>query len=105
MVPMQVLKFYVMSRAMPKLSGKDPHASRNRKFVIWQGSQFFMKYILNPTLVGLILYGRETLGGEYGVRVCLAFSLINTSYLFLGSIGSIPIIGSYTNMISKVSNF
>ena len=74
-------------------------------FVIQQAGTFMLKYVVNPALVGLILYGREALGGghnNYGVRVCIAFSLINTSYLFLGSIGTLPQIGAYTNLISKV---
>ena len=64
-----------------------------------------MKYVANPVLVGLILYGKDSLGGEendYGVRVCIAFSMINTSLLFLASIGRLPFIGCYTNLISKV---
>ena len=75
-------------------------------FVLAQAGTFIAKYIVNPVLVGLILYGREILGGGhnyYGVRVCIAFSLINTSYLFLSSIGTLPTVGSYTNLISKVT--
>merc|ERR1719188_1035935 len=84
---------------------KDPHAEMNISFVIQQAGTFILKYVVNPVLVGLILYGREALGGghnHYGVRVCIAFSLINTSYLFLASIGTLPTVGSYTNLISKV---
>ena len=85
---------------------KDPNAKMKTSFVLAQAGNFIAKYIVNPVLVGLILYGREILGGGhnyYGVRVCIAFSLINTSYLFLSSIGTLPTVGSYTNLISKVS--
>ena len=85
---------------------KDPNAKMNTSFVLAQAGNFIAKYIVNPVLVGLILYGREILGGGhnyYGVRVCIAFSLINTSYLFLSSIGTLPTVGSYTNLISKVT--
>ena len=85
---------------------KDPNAKMKTSFVLAQAGTFIAKYIVNPVLVGLILYGREILGGGhnyYGVRVCIAFSLINTSYLFLSSIGTLPTVGSYTNLISKVT--
>ena len=63
---------------------------------------FALKYILNPILVGLILYGGDIIGGEQGIRVAIAISIINTSYLFLGSISRFPSIGRYTNMLAKV---
>ena len=142
MLPLQVLKHVVMYRKQKQQrecsTKKDPHAKRNKTLVTQLLREFVMKYILNPILVGIILYGRETLGGletslgigydnqtinttrcdnttrfedttkgfggdnDYGVRVCIAFALINTSYLYLGSIGTLPLIGSFTNMISKV---
>ena len=109
MLPLQLLKYIVMyrqGRESNRHTQKDPNAGRNMSFVATTAVQFTQKYILNPILVGLILYGGEILGGgdnNYGVRVCIAFSLINTSYLFLASIGTLPLIGAYTNMISKVS--
>ena len=109
MLPLQVLKHIVMFRQKQdktRSTQKDPHAKRNMKFVTQFIREFAMKYVSNPILVGFILYGREFLGGDdkdYNVRVCIAFALINTSYLFLGSIGTLPLIGSFTNMISKVN--
>ena len=108
LLPVQLCKFLFMWRQRRKrmnFTKKDPNAKINKTFAIHQATIFILKYIVNPVLVGLILYGRETLGGghnHYGVRVCIAFSLINTSYLFLGSIGTLPTVGSYTNLISKV---
>ena len=109
MLPVQVLKHVMMYQQKKKSTGSgaenDPHAKRNMNLVAEFLREFVMKYVLNPVLVGFILYGREVLGGgdnEYGVRVCIAFALINTSYLYLGSIGTLPMIGTYTNMISKV---
>ena len=109
MLPFQALKYLVMYRQCHERyrnSKEDlQHVRRNQFFLVRLICQFFMKYILNPILVGFILYEREILGGGndyYGVRVCIAFALINTSYLFLGSIGTHPFIGTYTNMISKV---
>ena len=63
---------------------------------------FAIKYVLNPILVGFILYGEHVIGGEQGIRVAIAISIINTSYLFLGSISRFPSIGRYTNMLTKV---
>ena len=63
---------------------------------------FAIKYILNPILVGFILYGGPIIGGEKGIRVAIAISVINTSYLFLRSISRFPSIGRYTNMLAKV---
>lgn len=111
MLPFQLLKYLVMYRQCQERSRntqEDPHARRNHVFIARMICQFTMKYVLNPILVGFILYGREILGGGdnyFGVRVCIAFSLINTSYLFLGSIGTHPFIGTYTNMISKVIQY
>ena len=108
LLPVQLCKFLFMWRQRRKrmnFTKKDPNAKINKTFAIHQATIFILKYVVNPVLVGLILYGRETLGGghnHYGVRVCIAFSLINTSYLFLGSIGTLPTVGSYTNLISKV---
>ena len=63
---------------------------------------FALKYILNPILVGFILYGGPIIGGEKGIRVAIAISIINTSYLWLRSISRFPSIGRYTNMLAKV---
>ena len=81
---------------------KDPHARRNWSFVANYLGRFVTTYVGNPILVGLILYGRDVVGGEWGVRVCIAWSLIVTSYIFLGALGALPSVGTYTNMISKV---
>ena len=108
LLPLQSFKLLFMWRQRRKrmnFAKKDPHIKMKWSFVIQQAGTFMLKYVVNPALVGLILYGREALGGghnNYGVRVCIAFSLINTSYLFLGSIGTLPQIGAYTNLISKV---
>ena len=106
MLPIQVLKFLVSGNTGKKSGGdkkKDPNAKINKSIVMTAFTQFAMKYILNPVLIGFILYGSEILGGDgYGVRVCISFSLINTSFMFLSTIGSLPLIGSYTNLISKV---
>ena len=104
MLPIQLLKTFVTyQKEKDGQDKKDPNASRNWSFLATHLVLFVQKYILNPILIGLILYGRDVLGGDgYGVRVCIAFSLINTSYLFLASIGTLPWIGTYTNMISKV---
>ena len=63
---------------------------------------FVIKYMFNPVIVGLILYGEKEIGGEPGVRVAISISIITTSYLFLMSIGKFPWIGCYTNMLTKV---
>ena len=63
---------------------------------------FIIKYIFNPVIVGLILYGGKELGGESGIRVAIAISIITTSYLFLSCISRFPWVGSYTNMLTKV---
>ena len=79
MLPIQVIKFRVMYRQCQKRKEAntqgDPHAKRNKLFIARMFSQFTMRYILNPILIGFILYGRDTLGGgenHYGVRVCIA---------------------------------
>ena len=108
LLPLQSCKLLFMWRQRQKrlnFAKKDPNAKMKKSFVLAQAGTFISKYIVNPVLVGFILYGREILGGGhnyYGVRVCIAFSLINTSYLFLSSIGTLPTVGSYTNLISKV---
>ena len=106
MLPIQLLKFLVSGDTGKESGGnkkKDPNAKINKSIVINAITQFTMKYILNPVLIGFILYGCDILGGDgYGVRVCISFSLINTSFMFLSTIGSLPLIGSYTNLISKV---
>ena len=106
MLPIQLLKFLVSGNTGKESGGnkkKDPNAKINKSIVMTAITQFTMKYILNPVLIGFILYGCEILGGDgYGVRVCISFSLINTSFMFLSTIGSLPLIGSYTNLISKV---
>ena len=67
--------------------------------------QFVAKYIFNPVLVGLILYGENILGGETGTRVAIALAILTTSYFFLASISRIPWIGCYTGMLTKVIYF
>ena len=91
---------------------KNPHAKKNMYFMAQHFCRFFMTYVVNPIWVGFILYGREAEeecskddAEEWGVRVCIAWSLINTSNLFLGVMGALPGVGSYTNMISKVFLF
>ena len=66
---------------------------------------FVIKYIFNPVLVGLILYGGNRIGGESGIRVAIAISIITTSYLFLSSISRFPWVGCYTNMLTKVYSY
>ena len=63
---------------------------------------FVIKYVFNPILVGLILYGEDIIGGKSGVRIAISTSIITTSYLFLGSISRFPCVGRYTNMLTKV---
>ena len=63
---------------------------------------FIIKYVFNPIVVGLILYGEHLIGGESGVRVAIATSIVTTSYLFLRSISRFPCVGRYTNMLTKV---
>ena len=62
---------------------------------------FVIKYIFNPILVGLILYGGDAIGKQR-TRVASSVSIITTSYLYLSSISRFPSIGRYTNMLTKV---
>ena len=108
MMPLEILKQIFMFRQSKKHC-KNRQITRAKVLLIMEMlTIFIMKYVANPVLVGLILYGKDSLGGEendYGVRVCIAFSMINTSLLFLASIGRLPFIGCYTNLISKVKMF
>ena len=63
---------------------------------------YVIKYVFNPIVVGLVLYGENVIGGESGVRVAIATSIVTTSYLFLGDISRFPCVGRYTNMLTKV---
>ena len=76
MLPIQLLKTFVTyQKEKDGQDKKDPNASRNWSFLATHIVLFLQKYILNPILIGLILYGRDVLGGDgYGVRVCIAFS-------------------------------
>ena len=77
------------------------------KWITEMFALFVIKYIFNPILVGLILYGGDSIGKQR-TRVASSVSIITTSYLYLSSISRFPSIGRYTNMLTKVgqlSNF
>lgn len=106
MMPLEILKQIFMYRQSKKHCKSRQITRANILLILEMITIFVSKYIVNPVLVGLTLYGKELLGSEendYGVRVCIAFSMINTSLLFLASIGRLPFIGCYTNLISKVN--
>ena len=107
MLPLEIVKQIFMYRQSRGSCNRESHTQVKLSFIVQQLALFIMKYVVNPILVGLILYGSEAVGGgenNYGVRVCIAFSLINTSLLFLASIGTLPFIGCYTNLITKVAS-
>ena len=106
MLPLEILKQIFMYRQSRASCRPESRCQMKMGFIVQQLALMIMKYVLNPILVGLILYGAEAVGGggnNYGVRVCIAFSLINTSLVFLASIGTLPFIGCYTNLITKVN--
>ena len=100
---MQFCKIFVMHVKAFKSAKRGGSLDVNQGCIFQFLLEFLFKYVVNPTLVGLILYGEPVIGGDKGIRVAIAFAMIITSYLFLGSLGTLPWVGSYTNMISKVS--
>ena len=74
------------------------------KWITEMVALFVIKYIFNPILVGLILYGGDSIGKQR-TRVASSVSIITTSYLYLSSISRFPSIGRYTNMLTKVGQW
>ena len=81
--------------------GKNLDYIRALKWMVEMVALFVIKYIFNPILVGLILYGGDAIGKQR-TRVASSVSIITTSYLYLSSISRFPSIGRYTNMLTKV---
>ena len=102
--PIQLIRAIVLYREAVKSNkeSNDPHAKLGTYYILQYICQFFLKYIVNPILVGLVLYGHDAIGGDWGIKVAMACSIINTSFQFLVSLGTLPAVGTYTNMISKV---
>ena len=103
--PVHMLKLF-----MTFCSRRQAHAKKNIKETKFMGNKWIVigqvhnaigAYLVNPILVGLALYG-SNLMEEWGIRLVLSFAIVNTSYLFLGSLSMHPIVGSFTNMLSKV---
>ena len=81
--------------------GKNLDYIRALKWMVEMVALFVIKYLFNPILVGLILYGGDAIGKQR-TRVASSVSIITTSYLYLSSISRFPSIGRYTNMLTKV---
>ena len=98
------IQFYILLTTIKRANSARAHKEETDTF--WCLMRMFILYVIqhvfNPIVVGLILYGEHAIGGNSGVRVAIATSIITTSYLFLRSISRFPCVGRYTNMLTKV---
>ena len=99
------IQFYILLTTIKRANSARAHKEETDTF--WCLMRMFILYVIqhvfNPIVVGLVLYGEHTIGGNSGVRVAIATSIITTSYLYLRSISRFPCVGRYTNMLTKVS--